>query len=696
MIKNVFIKSIVLLLVFSSINVLFSQSKKVGTNLGGIVDWSPEFVFKDVFKMARVWTSYNADGSGPWDTGVDIPLRSDGYPLAIPYDNGVDAPQAVKALILWDLQYGYPTGSYTLELKGTGTVKLSFGASGIFEAPGTYTFSPDGINGIAIELLYSDINDPVHGIEVIMPGFDENVGDAPFHPAFLDFIADFHVLRYMDWITTNNSPVVSWDDRTPLDYYTQATPTGVSYEYLVQLANTSQKDIWVCIPHMANDDYITQLATFLHNELDDGLKVYIEYSNEVWNGIFEQHYYAAEQGLALGYSGENWERAWQYYSKRCADIFYLFEQVYGTNSDSIVKVVASQAANEWISNYILTKFEDPQYNPYGVTADALSIAPYFGGEVGDDIGDEGLIETISLDQILDRLDESMETSKDWILAQKTVADDHGLELSCYEGGQHMVAYGYLNNETLTQKLTDANRHPRMEDIYCEYLDFWYDNVPNGLFVNFSSISAFSRWGSWGIKEYTGQADEDAPKYLAFKNCVFNVVLAVDLEPFSVEKQLDNALINWSTAKEDDLSYFEVQRSFDGRTFDALARITSKVGEGIHHYSFVDEDPFSTINYYRLKMVDYNGSFQYTDIRSVVFDSTDGNVFYPNPASDYIFINEEYAKVTFSIRIYNVSGQLIKTINANENKINISDLLSGVYFVEYNVGNQYYHQKLIVR
>jgi hypothetical protein len=86
----------------------------IGINLSPIHDFSTEFVFIDAFKQSRTWISHNADGTGPRDTGSDIPLDEFGYPLAIPYGDGLSPPQTVRALVLWDLADHFPSGDYRL------------------------------------------------------------------------------------------------------------------------------------------------------------------------------------------------------------------------------------------------------------------------------------------------------------------------------------------------------------------------------------------------------------------------------------------------------------------------------------------------------------------------------------------------------------------------------------------------------
>ena len=60
-------------------------------------------------------------------------------------------------------------------------------------------------------------------------------------------------------------------------------------ESIVELANEAHKDLWVQVPAMATNDYVTQLAQLIHQRLDPALKVYVEYSNEDWNSSWQEY-----------------------------------------------------------------------------------------------------------------------------------------------------------------------------------------------------------------------------------------------------------------------------------------------------------------------------------------------------------------------------------------------------------------------
>jgi hypothetical protein len=515
---QVFVRSLFLSLCFLfSIAVAAQVERPIGINLSSVVDYSTEFVFTDAFKQSRSWISHNADGTGPWDTGINIPLDENGYPSSIPFDNGQNAPQAVRALMLWDLTEPFPSGSYPLIVEGEGQISLQFGATGTFTCPVDTLVSVSG--GLALRIDASSQSNPISNIQFIRPEYTDQFENQTFTDDLLAFLEDFQVIRFMDWLRTNNSPVQQWSDRSTPNYYTQTLNSGVAWEYLVQLANETEKDIWITIPHGADDNYVTQLARVLEENLSGESQIILEYSNEVWNGIFQQSIYASERGEALGFTGQPWEQGWKYTAYRSAEIFSLFEAEM-ENDERLVKIIPSQTANPWLSNQLITYFNDPVFNPTGIEADALAIAPYFAGSVANDIVLNNEVNSITVDEIVARMEASLSRAKEDIANSLDVAKDNNLDLITYEGGQHLVGTGGNENiDALTQKLIAANHHPDLEPVYCEYLDYWYREVGQ-LFTHFSSHGTFSKWGSWGLKET--MADVDNPKYLAMQNCVFDL------------------------------------------------------------------------------------------------------------------------------------------------------------------------------
>jgi hypothetical protein len=230
---------------FSSINLFtFAQiSRPIGTNLTGIVDYSTEFVFVDVFKQSREWIAHEISSGSPWSSGVHIPLNSQGYPLEIPYHDGINPPQGIRTLLFFgDLAGIYPGGNYRFMASGTGQISFSGALNGTYNCPIDTILNVNNTGGIILEIDVSQASDPIHDIHFVMPGHHTTFLQEPFHPELISFIEDFQVLRFMDWQSTNNSKTETWSDRNPLNYYTQTVENGVAPEILIDFCNRKQKN----------------------------------------------------------------------------------------------------------------------------------------------------------------------------------------------------------------------------------------------------------------------------------------------------------------------------------------------------------------------------------------------------------------------------------------------------------------------
>lgn len=469
-----------------------------GINLDGPVDWSTEQPFVDVFRLSRPWISQQS-GAG-WGEGPPLDLDEHGWIRSL-------APNAYAETLLCTIPSGhYPSGRYVVLYDGVGTLGFWGAASLVSQTPGRIEIDVNPAQGaIFLRLSTTDPNDYVRNIRVLMPGHEATYQDNPFRPDFLRRWRGQTVLRFMDWMHTNNSHIQTWSQRPTRQSATYGID-GVAIEDMVDLANRLRADPWFCMPHQADDSYVQQFATLVRDTLDPGLRVYIEYSNEVWNSQFSQHHYAAAQGQALNFSSLPWEAAWYYTAYRSRQIFDIWEQVFG-GRERLVRVLASQASNAYVSERILT-FQ----NTY-LHADALAIAPYVSLNVhAGSTPSEATVQGWTVDQALDHMHQTaLPEALGWIAQQKALANTHNLALIAYEGGQHMVGiYGAENNETLTQLFHAANGHARMGDLYTAYLNGW-SAAGGGLFANFSSVGEWTKWGSWGLKQYVGHP---TPKYWA--------------------------------------------------------------------------------------------------------------------------------------------------------------------------------------
>jgi hypothetical protein len=374
----------------------------------------------------------------------------------------------------------------------------------------------------------------VRNIRLLLPGFASNYAQQVFHPTYLARLKGVSTLRFMDWGRINGSELERWSDRPTPDM-----PQGVksvSLETMIDLANRAGTDAWFCVPHKADDQYIEQMAKLIKTRLDPKHRAYIEYSNELWNGIFPQVEWTAKKGCAaklneLGaYPGgcdEDGPRYWagiKFQARRSGQIFKIFDQVFGGEGKRVVRVLAGQAQHLHLNEKLLASFDDPKINTARAQADVLAVAPYAGGGVASGIVDEGKKDTINVLQILDRLEKDIGPAVvESTRANKQLADQHALGLIAYEGGQHLVAYGDASHdERFVGKLIEAQRLPRMGQIYKQMLDAWYKESGDGLMVLFNYAEAPNKFGSWGLLESQEQRLEAAPKYKAFMDQLQNL------------------------------------------------------------------------------------------------------------------------------------------------------------------------------
>lgn len=163
-----------------------------------------------------------------------------------------------------DTGAAHPAGTYRAEWDGTGAVTFGFDARGI--ASGR---TPAGRR------------------------WQQGASFSPFHPLFRERLAPFGTIRFMGMQETNTADIRTWADRRDANDVRQGSgaegspseplANGMSLEYMVQLANDLDADPWFNMPHMADDIFVRNFATYVRDHLEPGRKVSVEWSNEIWN-----------------------------------------------------------------------------------------------------------------------------------------------------------------------------------------------------------------------------------------------------------------------------------------------------------------------------------------------------------------------------------------------------------------------------
>lgn len=480
--------------------------KKVGINLAGIADWSTQHPFVDVFKTARPWISQRNGAN--WGEGGDLLLTPEGWVAELEKDQ-----YAETLMFSSDPSYNAGLdGEYTLLYEGEGEITFRGNNVQIITAQdGRITLDvKPSLGAVFLQVIKTNPNNPIRNIRFLMPNTESTYQTQPFNPVFLERIAPFGVLRFMDWMYTNNSIQQDWENRPQVSDYTFAW-RGVPVEVMIQLANVLQADAWFNMPHLATDDYVRQFAVIVRDTLAPNLKVYIEYSNETWNGQFEQAWYVSDEGIRLSLAGnDSFWSGLKYYSQRAVEHFKIWEEVFGS-TERLIRVLASQAANAWTAEQILLHNDAYQH------ADAIAIAPYFSCS--------GVVEpensTTVIENGLDALlgEELANVQQNgcagrWIQDNIALVEQYGLELLAYEGGQHLAGVGAAReNAALTALFIEANRSEPMKTIYETYFETW-ETLGGGVFVVFSDFAEPSKYGSWGLLESVTQDPSTAPKYQA--------------------------------------------------------------------------------------------------------------------------------------------------------------------------------------
>lgn len=485
----------------------------IGINVNSPVDWTTSYPFVDIFRVSRPFFP---------EDGAEVEFDEDGWVRHFNDRGSVSSP------MLWDIPVPMmPKGDYVVRWDGDGEMQYDCAKVKSQEKNRAVIHIGGSGCGLYLKIKASNDDNPIRNIRITMPGgicegnpfkhvyraddcgdrkylsFEEHAKDIVFNPEFLSFLKDFSVLRFMDAGDTNDSEIASWDQRPRLDEQTWQD-RGFPVEIVVKLGNILQRDIWVTLPHKADDDFVRQYAEYVKSHLDPKLKVFIEYSNEVWNGMFSQNRYAREQGAARKLDENIYHAGWRYYSERSVEIFRIWEDVFA-GADRLVRVMASQTADPWMSNLLLSHKDAWKH------VDALAVAAYFGIEMDKEGAPD--LHSLSVPELFDFvLKVEMPRLMEVLKKNRQVADKYDVPLVAYEGGQHFVGVGEDVNDPKIQALfTKANHDPGMKRLYAELYRGW-KYIGGTLFVHYAAPSLYSKWGSWGIKEYLYEPRSEAPKY----------------------------------------------------------------------------------------------------------------------------------------------------------------------------------------
>lgn len=204
------------------------------------------------------------------------------------------------------------------------------------------------------------------------------------------------------------------------------------------------------------------------------------------------------------------------------------------------------------------------------------------------------------------------------------------------------------------------------------------------------VSNATRW-------YSNGEVEDYP-------VVVDVILPTELLHFTAQAEANTRTkLTWSTGKEIYFNGFEVERSSDGLNWKLLASVAANANGGaVNNYLLYDQNPEKGLNYYRLKLMAADGSYQYSEVRLVEFKQLNAGIkIIPNPA-------RTYASVAFtldrnevvSIAVIDANGRKIMhkniSLERGYNKVtldNVQSLAAGTYIVQVITSNGVMNEKI---
>ena len=241
-----------------------------------------------------------------------------------------------------------------------------------------------------------------------------------------------------------------------------------------------------------------------------------------------------------------------------------------------------------------------------------------------------------------------------------------------------VAVKYVN--TSGQVVTSTSQAVTNSSPVCSSISLPSDFTTTGV-PNYQLIFTFSVTGN-GSTGSTLTIDDYRTTSTAAQT-----ILPVKFSTFDARTTNTSVSLKWNVATEDNLSGYEVERSFDGRSYSKIGFVGA-TGEST--YSFVDTKP-SSITYYRIKSVDVNGRYTYSTValvkagKSMIILKA-----FPSPFIKNLSIQHGTAIAGSLITISSEDGRVVKSIipaiGTQQTDVDLSAVKAGMYLVRYNNGN----------
>jgi len=476
-----------------------TTGSKLGTNVATIQYWDGSRPFMNLI-YGGGWQMSSTAGA------TDIPaadLDANGWVKQLP-----TGYRAMKVLSI-------PAASADIvcTFLGNGTLDIGGPATNVVQTTGKTTFHYNS-SYPAVQWAWVAFNvDPSNYIRNIDCREAGSTTTSSFAPEFTNALQGFKLVRFMKWQTDaveNNggitdtpfpTPTITWANRNKPGDGDFTKKDGVPVELEVEIANQLGADPFFEMPWNADDNYITQFATYVRDHLASGRQAYVETSNEVWNwGYWVSHQAvneATQEGLPGDQAGDA-QRGAERYGEKTAHIMQIWSNVFSGQMNRLVRVYSWQHVQPWVGEMGLKNAL-----PY---VDAYATAPYISFHQDEYTGQS--IDTIFNTILPAKLTDTM----NYAAQDKTLAQKYNLRYITYESGQDVVL---PSNQALWSQI---ELDPRMYDLYKTYLGQWQSQINDELTL-FNLTGVLSTGNGYGMVQFAGQPVSKAatPKMQAIRD-----------------------------------------------------------------------------------------------------------------------------------------------------------------------------------
>ena len=488
-----------------------------------LADFESGVVLKDIFKMSREWLSETAGSFNFFvSNGGTVATDANGW-------QNLSAGQRAGTLMCRELLVSgidagalYTPGSYVLTYTGEGRIILGFDAvpqekesNNLWakpQSPGRILFTVPSATGSGIYLGIDEQNagNPIRNIVITRTEFEGTIAANPWDPAFLVDMAPFSHQRVMNWQQINYHKYANWSDRATLNTARYTTRRGMPLELMIDLANRTGDDLWVCVPHKYTDAAVQSMGDLINAQLNPQIGVWVEYTNEVWNTLFDfnpgfadwdasdgQGAYCQTQGLAAGLDANAYQARLKFYSRRSRQVLGIFRGRF-TNPSRVKRVIAGHHEGDDGNNNVVLDFESASAN-----AEVFATAPYWGDNSGGAANAQNTID-------------SMQADLNGIVSQKIAdhkarASARSLQYAFYEGGTSPIPTNAGQIVVVKEALYDVQVRTQYEQFFNTALAVGVDLV--GVY---SYCTRYGTNGAFGHLRRVGELPRP-PRWVALEN-----------------------------------------------------------------------------------------------------------------------------------------------------------------------------------